>query len=137
MFSWMTKLTEKNNKKGFTLIELIVVIAILGILAAVLTPRIVGFTSSAKASATESNARQLYNAISLGVADDKIAPAASIADADTLAEVPGLATFLDEWPTDQTATPAAPLVVDITVASGAVTDITVYKADGTTKLAGK
>lgn len=39
---------QMKNKKGFTLIELIVVIAILGILAAIAIPRFAGFTDKAK-----------------------------------------------------------------------------------------
>jgi len=37
-----------HNRKGFTLIELIVVIAILGILALIAIPRFAGFTDKAK-----------------------------------------------------------------------------------------
>jgi len=42
-----------HNKKGFTLIELIVVIAILAILALIAIPRFSGFSETAKISADE------------------------------------------------------------------------------------
>jgi type IV pilus assembly protein PilA len=38
---------KMKNRKGFTLIELIVVIVIIGILAAILIPRLTGFTEKA------------------------------------------------------------------------------------------
>ncbi|WP_448911133.1 type IV pilin protein, partial [Holdemania massiliensis] len=42
---------RKNNKKGFTLIELIVVVAILVALMLMLVPRLTGFTDDAKKTA--------------------------------------------------------------------------------------
>jgi len=49
----------KNKKKGFTLIELIVVIAILGILAAILVPSMMSFIGDARASAVTANCKSI------------------------------------------------------------------------------
>lgn len=51
----------RKNKKGFTLVELIVVIAILAILALILIPAITGYIAKAEQSRVDSNARALYS----------------------------------------------------------------------------
>ena len=54
-----------KSKKGFTLIELIIVIVILGILAAIAIPKFVGFSSEAKKSAINGIAGSLKSAMSI------------------------------------------------------------------------
>lgn len=59
MFKLMNK---QRNKKGFTLIELIVVIAILGILAMIAIPRFAGMSDRAQLQANISTATTILNA---------------------------------------------------------------------------
>ena len=55
----------RSNKKGFTLIELMIVIAIIGILAAIAIPNFIAYRNKAFCSAAESDAQ----AIMAGLAD--------------------------------------------------------------------
>lgn len=47
----LKKLQKKSNKKGFTLVEIIVVLVILAILAAIAVPSVLGYVNEAKAEA--------------------------------------------------------------------------------------
>ena len=60
----MAKLQKmKDNKKGFTLVELIVVLVILAILLAILVPSLVGWISKARDKQVIVNARNAYLAV--------------------------------------------------------------------------
>ena len=52
----------KNNKKGFTLVELIVVLVILAILAALLIPALTGYIDKAKEKSIVAETRQVVMA---------------------------------------------------------------------------
>ncbi len=53
-----------NNSKGFTLIELMIVIAIIGILAAIAIPNFIAYRNKSFCSAAESDANAIAGALS-------------------------------------------------------------------------
>lgn len=54
---------KKLNKKGFTIVELVIVIAVIAILAAVLIPTFAGVVEKANKSATLQEARNFYTEV--------------------------------------------------------------------------
>lgn len=61
----MLKIRRALKKCGFTLVELIVVVAILGVLAAILIPTFLGFTKQASTASANKTAGELKKSISL------------------------------------------------------------------------
>ena len=87
------KLIKKNNKKGFTLIELVIVIAILAILALILVPAIGKYIGNANDAKNQASARGIYTnavlAMSTSIEDnysdvDKATAELSNTDADKI-----------------------------------------------------
>lgn len=96
----MMRNLKKNRKKGFTLVELIVVLVILAILAALLIPALTGYIDKAKDKQVVSETRQAVMAAQT-MSDEEYAKGTSDNDIETklngtsntdlknLADVPG------------------------------------------------
>lgn len=93
----MSKFRRRLNKEeGFTLVELLIVIAILGILIALAVPRMSGISDSAKDRAIEANKRTLVSAATMWYAQN---PGGSTTWTGKDDGTEGWEPYLQEWPT--------------------------------------
>jgi general secretion pathway protein G len=65
----MNKRTGRRVRRGFTLIEAIVIIVILGVIAAVIAPRLISRVGQSKTAVAQSSASSLATAMKLFIAD--------------------------------------------------------------------
>ncbi|MBS3977004.1 MAG: prepilin-type N-terminal cleavage/methylation domain-containing protein [Syntrophomonadaceae bacterium] len=77
MFKTISRsLTRSRNQKGFTLVELMVVVVILGILAALVVPTLSGQIDRARINRTVADMKTIQNALQLHFAENSAYPAA-------------------------------------------------------------
>ena len=71
------KINSNNRKSGFTLVEIMIVVAIIGLLAAIAVPNFVIARSRSQAGACINNLRQFDYAVQLRALEQKLPPSAT------------------------------------------------------------
>lgn len=133
LFELRNKKLKDNKKKGFTLVELIVVLVILAILAALLIPALTGYINKAKEKSIVAETRQAvmaaqtlvdeaYGKLDLTAADDAIEIGTGAVAGKTVVKISDIATLAEVKEAN---------ITSATVKAGKVTGL-VYTNDGKT-----
>ena len=92
----------KRHERGFTLIELMIVVSIIAILAGILIPNFVNARAQAMTAACESNLRSIATAAELYYADQQVYPGSG--DVSIALFTANGTPYLNNVPTDPAAT---------------------------------
>jgi len=96
MLQWFLK--KIHNRKGFTLVELVVVIAILGILAVIAVPKYAVSRKEAADTVNSTNKKILQSAANMAVADGTDDVTWDNTTKDNDGNKLGWGKYLQEWP---------------------------------------
>jgi type II secretion system protein G len=109
---------SRAYERGFTLIELMIVVAIIAILAGILIPNFVNARAQAQTAACESNLRSIATALELYYADNQVYPSASGAPVQPALFTANGVAYLNTTPKDPAAQTGAATYTLTTVQAG-------------------
>jgi type IV pilus assembly protein PilA len=72
MMKFLNKKRKVLGNKGFSLVELIIVIAIMAVLMAVLAPQLIKYVEKSRTQADDTAAAEILNAVNVAITDDAI-----------------------------------------------------------------
>lgn len=108
-----------NKQQGFTLIELVVVIVILGVLAVTAAPKFIDLTSDARASVVEAVKGSVNSAADMAHAKALVTgKTGALADGDTITVAGETINLNYGWPTNASIADLLELDADIAEVSG-------------------
>jgi len=84
----MRKYFKKHNQKGFTLVELLIVVAILGVLAAVVVPNVVGLAGKGQTEAAKTELSDIQTAMDIMMATNHLTAVTATAATSDMSAFP-------------------------------------------------
>ena len=98
----MKKMTKKNNNKGFSLVELIVVVLIMGIIAVALAPQVMKWVENSKINTDVNNCATLKSSVQTALANWQAKNNNIDGSADATYTINGVLTPGNDWGTTDT-----------------------------------
>ncbi|MBX4270154.1 prepilin-type N-terminal cleavage/methylation domain-containing protein [Clostridium estertheticum] len=116
--------TNKIKRKGFTLIELIIVISIIGILAVITVPKFSGVLKDAKVKADIASAKVITDATYAQIAKGLIIPGTAVTTLDITQSATGGSKTITDY-LQKVPTPKATSTANFTVVINSEGDVSV------------
>ncbi len=101
---------RRQNERGFTLIEMMIVVAIIAILVTILVPNLMQARSQAQTAACESNLKEIATALELYETDHDAYPDSGTVDGNNSDFLP----YMQQVPVDPAAGPGKPYTFTVT-----------------------